>query len=79
LERKLSALVARDYRAGFFVDLACKDLRLALELATRAGARTEVGRQARDLYGEANRAGLGRLDSSGLLNLLEPSPGLKPA
>jgi len=35
LERKLSALVAYDYRAGF-----------------------------------------GRLDSSGLLNLLEPSPGL---
>jgi len=35
LERKLSALVAHDYRAGF-----------------------------------------GRLDSSGLLNLLEPSPGL---
>ena len=79
LERKLSALVAHDYRAGFFVDLACKDLRLALELAARAGARTEVGRQARDLYGEASRAGLGRLDSSGLLNLLEPSPGLKPA
>jgi 3-hydroxyisobutyrate dehydrogenase len=79
LERKLSALVARDYRAGFFVDRACKDLRLALELAARAGARTEVGRQARDLYGEASRAGLGRLDSSGLLNLLEPSPGLKPA
>ena len=79
LERKLSALVARDYRAGFFVDLACKDLRLALELAARAGARTEVGRQARDLYGEASRAGLGRLDSSGLLNLLEPSLGLKPA
>ena len=79
LERKLSALVAHDYRAGFFVDLAWKDLRLALELAARAGARTEVGRQARDLYGEASRAGLGRLDSSGLLNLLEPSPGLKPA
>jgi len=79
LERKLSALVAHDHRAGFFVDLACKDLRLALELAARAGARTEVGSQARELYGEASRAGLGRLDSSGLLNLLEPSPGPKLA
>src|SRR5205823_5567004 len=27
LERKLSALVAHDYLAGFFVDLICKDLR----------------------------------------------------
>jgi 2-hydroxymethylglutarate dehydrogenase len=75
LERKLSALVAHDYRAGFFVDLAWKDLRLALELAERADARTEVGRQAWELYGEASRAGFGRLDSLGLLNLLEPSPG----
>ena len=79
LERKLSALVAHDYRAGFFVDLAWKDLRLALELGERAGARTEVARQAWELYGEASRAGFGRLDSSGLLNLLEPSPGPKPA
>jgi 2-hydroxymethylglutarate dehydrogenase len=79
LERKLSALVAHDYRAGFFVDLAWKDLRLALELAGRAGARTEVARQAWELYGEASRAGFGRLDSSGLLNLLEPSPGPEPA
>ncbi len=79
LERKLSTLVAHDYRAGFFVDLAWKDLRLALELAERAGARTEVARQAWELYGEASRAGFGRLDSSGLLNLLELSPGPKPA
>jgi 3-hydroxyisobutyrate dehydrogenase-like beta-hydroxyacid dehydrogenase len=75
LERKLSALVAHDYRPGFFVDLAWKDLRLALELAERAGARTEVARQAWELYGEASRAGFGRLDSSGLLNLLEPVAG----
>jgi 3-hydroxyisobutyrate dehydrogenase-like beta-hydroxyacid dehydrogenase len=79
LERKLSALVAHDYRAGFFVDLTCKDLRLVLELAERAGARTEVARQAWELYGEASQAGFGRLDSSGLLKLLEPSPGPKPA
>jgi 3-hydroxyisobutyrate dehydrogenase-like beta-hydroxyacid dehydrogenase len=79
LERKLSALVAHDYRAGFFVDLAWKDLRLALELAERAGARTEVAKQAWELYGEASRAGFGQLDSSGLLSLLEPSPGPKLA
>lgn len=72
LERKLPALVVRDYRAGFFVDLAFKDLGLALALAGEAGARTAVGRAACRLYAEAREAGLGRLDSSGLLALLEP-------
>jgi 2-hydroxymethylglutarate dehydrogenase len=78
LERKLSALVAHNYQAGFVVDLAWKDLGLALELAERAGARTEVARQAWELYGEARRAGFGRLDSVGLISLLEPSPAPKP-
>jgi len=76
LERKLSALVAHDYRAGFFIDLAWKDLRLAIDLAERAGARTEVASQACELYGEARQSGFGRLDSSGLLHLLEPRPAL---
>jgi 3-hydroxyisobutyrate dehydrogenase-like beta-hydroxyacid dehydrogenase len=74
LDRKLSALVAHNYQAGFFVDLARKDLGLALELAERAGARTEVARQVWALYGEASRAGFGRLDSVGLISLLEPPP-----
>ncbi len=72
LERKRAALAARDYRAGFFVDLALKDLRLALEMAERAGAGSTVAREAWRLYGEASRKGFGTLDSSGLLKLLEP-------
>jgi 3-hydroxyisobutyrate dehydrogenase-like beta-hydroxyacid dehydrogenase len=74
LERKLAALAARDYRAGFFVDLALKDLTLALGLVERAGARSSVAREAARLYAEASQAGFGTLDSSGLLKLLEPSP-----
>ena len=72
LERKRAALAAHDYRAGFFVDLARKDLGLALELAAEAGARADVGREAWQLYGEASEKGFGTLDSSGLLALLEP-------
>lgn len=72
LERKLAALVKRDYRPGFHVDLAHKDLTLARELAERAGARADVMSRARDLYGEASKAGFGTLDSSALLHLLEP-------
>jgi 2-hydroxymethylglutarate dehydrogenase len=74
LERKLAALTKHDYRPGFFVDLARKDLGLALELAAEAGARTDLAKQAWTLYGEASRAGFGALDSSGLLSLLEPPP-----
>ena len=55
LERKRAALAARDYRPGFFVDLALKDLRLALELAQEAGARGQVAREAWRLYGEASQ------------------------
>src|SRR5438105_1441044 len=72
LERKRAALAARDYSPGFFVDLALKDLTLALALAESAGARAEVARQASRLYAEASQKGLGTLDSSGLLRLLEP-------
>lgn len=72
LERKRAALAAHDYAPGFFVDLALKDLKLALELADGAGARAEVAAQAARLYAEASGKGFGALDSSGLLRLLEP-------
>ena len=72
LERKRTALAAHDYRPGFFVDLALKDLRLALELAQETGARGHVARAAWRLYEEASQEGFGALDSSGLLRLLEP-------
>src|SRR2546426_17401 len=75
LDRKLAALVEHDYQAGFFVDLARKDLGLALDLAESVGARTALVREAWKLYGEASAAGFGTLDSSGLLSLLEPSTG----
>ena len=55
------------------MDLAWKDLGLGLELAAAAGAMTAVGREAWKLYGQAPReADLGKLDTSGLLGLLEP-------
>ena len=72
LERKLAALVKHDYSPGFFVDLARKDLGLGLELMAETKGESVVGRAAWELYGRASEAGLGKLDSSGLLGLLEP-------
>jgi 2-hydroxymethylglutarate dehydrogenase len=72
LERKLATIVRHDYSPGFFVDLARKDLRLAVELAREAGARLELADTARRLYDEASDKGWGKLDSCGLLALLEP-------
>jgi 3-hydroxyisobutyrate dehydrogenase-like beta-hydroxyacid dehydrogenase len=72
LERKLAALVKHDYSPGFFVDLARKDLGLGLDLLAETKGHSVVGRAAWELYGRASEAGLGKLDSSGLLGLLEP-------
>jgi 3-hydroxyisobutyrate dehydrogenase-like beta-hydroxyacid dehydrogenase len=74
LERKLPALARHDYRAGFFVELARKDLGLAIALADEAGAESSVARAAFALYDAATAAGHGRLDSSGLLAYLESLP-----
>lgn len=74
LERKLAAVVKHDYSPGFFVDLAHKDLGLALDLAAEAGARADLVKQARQLYAEASKAGFGKMDSSGVLAMLEPRP-----
>jgi 2-hydroxymethylglutarate dehydrogenase len=75
LDRKLAALVAHDYRPGFHVNLAHKDLALALRLAEGVGAESAVGREAQKLYARARESGFGTLDSSGVLKLLEPEAG----
>jgi len=74
LERKLAALVKHDYSPGFFVDLARKDLGLGLDLMAETKGQSAVGRAAWELYGRASEAGLGKLDTCGLLGLLEPQP-----
>jgi 3-hydroxyisobutyrate dehydrogenase len=65
-------MIQRDYAPGFHVDLGYKDLGLALELAAEVGAEAELGRLARALYERASRAGHGKLDTSGVLRILEP-------
>ncbi|MFN0073701.1 MAG: NAD(P)-dependent oxidoreductase [Chloroflexota bacterium] len=72
LDRKRAAIVAHDYAPGFHVELARKDLRLALQLAEQAGARLDLVIPAERLYDQAVEGGFGKLDSCGVLKILEP-------
>jgi 3-hydroxyisobutyrate dehydrogenase-like beta-hydroxyacid dehydrogenase len=74
LDRKLEALVTGDYRPGFLIELACKDLGLGVALAEGTGTDVAVGREAWHLFKRAQEAGLGKLDCAALLELLARHP-----
>jgi 3-hydroxyisobutyrate dehydrogenase len=59
------------YKPGFAADLMLKDLRLSQEAAEKAGARTEMGAHARDIYEMFVNAGGGKgRDFSAILEKL---------
>lgn len=70
LDRKFEPLVNGDYRPGFAIDLAAKDLGLAVALAEGSGTEVTVGRESWQLLRRAQSAGLGKLDCAALLKLL---------
>jgi 4-hydroxybutyrate dehydrogenase/sulfolactaldehyde 3-reductase len=55
-----------DLSPGFMIDLALKDLRLALDLGQAVGVGLETGRTAEKAYVEATQAGHGRHDWTAL-------------
>jgi 3-hydroxyisobutyrate dehydrogenase len=61
---------ARGYTGGFATDLMLKDLGLAVEAATDAGAIVPLGSSARNLFAMHSAAGQGRLDCSSVFHLL---------
>jgi 3-hydroxyisobutyrate dehydrogenase-like beta-hydroxyacid dehydrogenase len=61
----------RDFKPGFALDLAHKDLRLALELADELGVPGMIGPQVMSLYRMARGMGLGPSDSSAVLKVYE--------
>ncbi len=58
-----------DYQGGFAAALMLKDLRLAMEAADSAGATTELGKHAQELY-EKFAADNGGLDFSAIIKTL---------
>ncbi len=56
-----------DYRPGFASALMVKDLTLAQEAATAAGAATPLGKHAQEIYKAFDAAGNGGVDFSGII------------
>ena len=58
-----------DYQGGFATSLMLKDLKLAMEAAESAGAKTALGKHAQEIY-EAFAEEHGGLDFSGIIKTL---------
>jgi len=58
-----------DYQGGFAAGLMLKDLRLAMDAASKAGAKVELGDHARAIY-EAFAADNAGTDFSGIIRTL---------
>jgi 3-hydroxyisobutyrate dehydrogenase len=59
-----------DYKAGFASALMLKDLKLAQQAASAAGATTPLGAAAAQIYGLHNAWGEGGTDFSGIIHLI---------
>ena len=66
-----------DDSPGFAVRLACKDVRLACELAEAQGFKAEVGRAAQATMETAIAMGLGERDTAALMKIREDQLGIK--
>lgn len=62
--------LAGDLDPGFMVDLALKDLGLALEMSAAADSPAVMGAAALPVYDEARRKGLGRRDWTAIYNIV---------
>ncbi len=65
-----SAPSNRGYEGGFLTALMLKDLKLAQEAASKAGATTPMGNQAEALYAMFDGLGFGQKDFSAVLQLM---------
>ena len=66
---------ARDFKPGFALDLAHKDLRLALEMADEVGLPGMIAPQVMNLYRMARAKGFGTDDSGSVLRIYEMALG----
>ncbi len=72
MENRWKAMVDGKFEFGFAVDWMRKDLAIALDEARRNGARLPVAALVDQFYGDVQRMGGGRWDTSSLIARLEP-------
>jgi 3-hydroxyisobutyrate dehydrogenase-like beta-hydroxyacid dehydrogenase len=70
-------IFAGDFTAGFTIDLAYKDLRLALELGDELAVPLLMGSICLNLMRQARANGRGGDDLSGLMRVLETNLGFQ--
>jgi 3-hydroxyisobutyrate dehydrogenase-like beta-hydroxyacid dehydrogenase len=72
MENRWETMIAGKFEFGFAVDWMRKDLAIALDEATRNGARLDLTRIVDGYYAEVQGMGGGRWDTSSLIARLEP-------
>ena len=65
-----------DLAPGFMIDLAHKDLGLAIGMGEAAGVAHGTALAALECYSSARDQGMGRLDWTAIYNLVRKSSGL---
>jgi 3-hydroxyisobutyrate dehydrogenase len=66
-----NAPASRDYQGGFFVDLMCKDLGLAMDISHSSGSPVPMGAVAKGLFNIHQTQGKGGLDFSSIIQLFK--------
>jgi 2-hydroxymethylglutarate dehydrogenase len=78
LEVKLPNIISKGrFKGGFAIDLACKDLGLAVNLGRELGVPLLVTSVARQVYELARARGMGRLDHTAVVMLMEEAAQVK--
>jgi 3-hydroxyisobutyrate dehydrogenase len=72
MENRSTSMIDGRFDFGFAVDWVRKDLAIALDEARRNGARLPVAALVDQFYGDVQRMGGGRWDTSSLIARLEP-------
>jgi 2-hydroxy-3-oxopropionate reductase len=78
LDRKAAGMIAREFTAGFRVDLHHKDLGIVTAAARQAGVAVPLGAHVAQLMGAVRARGQGGLDHTALLLLVEELAGRTP-
>jgi 2-hydroxy-3-oxopropionate reductase len=75
LQRKGAAMLARDFKPGFRVELHDKDMGIVTTAARQAGVAIPLGAAVAQLIGALKARGDGALDHSALLTIVEQLSG----